>query len=235
MTSSTFDKVTSVEIAVSRVAAHIRELERRYQRPPGSVQLLAVSKTKPVEQIQAALTAGQMAFGENYLEEALEKIEALSGTDCQWHFIGAVQSRKTAAIAAHFDWVHSVDRLKIATRLANHRPTDFHPLNVCIQVNLDGETSKAGISPADVHGLAEACAELPALRLRGLMAIPAPREQFDEQRAIFAQLRQLLVELQQKHPTLDTLSMGMSRDLAAAIAEGATIVRVGTAIFGTRG
>lgn len=203
-------------------------------RKPEEVQLLAVSKTVPVEALRAALDAGQDCFGESYLSEALDKIAALEGRGCAWHFIGPVQSNKTRRIAEHFDWVHSVDRLKIAERLSAQRPDRLPPLNVCLEVNISGEASKAGLRPADVRETAEAVVRLPRLRLRGLMAIPAPSRDPARQRAAFAELRRIFDSLNDRGLGLDTLSMGMSDDLEAAIAEGATIVRVGTAIFGAR-
>lgn len=207
-------------------------------RSTESIQLLAVSKKKPLAAIEAAWAAGQQAFGENYVDEAVDKIQALRAKfphqTPEWHFIGAIQSRKAGLIAQHFDWVHSVDRLKVARKLAQQRPESAQPLSVCIQVNLDEEDSKSGVVSSEVAELADQIAEFPQLQLRGLMSIPAPRQAFDEQRAVFRQLAALLEALKPDHPRLDTLSMGMSADMAAAIHEGATIVRVGTAIFGAR-
>ncbi len=219
---------------LQRVQARLRSAEQRYGRAPGSVQLLAVSKTQPVEALRAALEAGQRAFGENYLQEALDKQQALAGQGAEWHFIGALQSNKTRDVAAHFDWCHTVDRLKIARRLSQQRPDDQPPLNICIQVNVSGEASKAGVAPAETAELATQIAELPGLRLRGLMALPAPAEGFSAQRRPLAALRELQQTLVSSGLALDTLSMGMSGDLEAAVAEGSTIVRVGTAIFGPR-
>lgn len=193
--------------------------------------LLAVSKTQPAEAIREAFDAGLRDFGENYLQEALEKQADLADLPLRWHFIGPIQSNKTKAIAEHFDWVHSVDRLKIAQRLSEQRPDALGPLNICIQVNVSGEASKSGCSPEAVAALAETIATLPRLRLRGLMTIPAPTENPVEQRQAFARLRRLKETL---GADLDTLSMGMSQDLEAAIAEGATWVRIGTALFGAR-
>jgi len=178
--------------------------------------------------------AGQLAFGENYVDEGVEKILSIADPSIEWHFIGAIQSRKCNQIAEHFDWAHGVDRLKTAERLSRFRPESLSPLNVCLQVNLDNESSKSGLPLEEVAELASACQNLPGITLRGLMAIPAPRDNFEQQRQVFDQLRQLLTELQIAQPELDTLSMGMSADMEAAIAEGATIVRVGTAIFGAR-
>ena len=220
--------------AVTAVRARIGELERRYHRTPGSVTLLAVSKTKPPEAVRAAMAAGQHAFGENHLQDAMTKVEALAGEGVSWHFIGAVQSNKTRPIAARFDWVHGIEREKIATRLSAQRPADRGPLDVCIEVNVSGEDTKSGVRPASVEPLARMVRELPGLRLRGLMAIPRPAEDFETQRVPFRLLREILDDLNAKGLGLDTLSMGMTADLEAAIAEGATMVRVGTAIFGAR-
>jgi pyridoxal phosphate enzyme (YggS family) len=207
-------------------------------RPRTGVQLLAVSKTFPPEAVLEAVGAGQRAFGENYLQEALDKIEAvaaaLPGQRLEWHFIGPIQSNKTRPIAAGFDWVHTVERLKIAQRLSEQRPAGLAPLNICLQVNISGEATKSGAAPADLPELARQVALLPNLRLRGLMAIPEPETDVTKQRAAFAQLRALYEALRGGGLALDTLSMGMSADMAAAIAEGATIVRVGSAVFGSR-
>ena len=203
-----------------------------------TVQLLAVSKTFPREAVLEAIAAGQRAFGENYLQEALDKITAVSqavpSTPVEWHFIGPIQSNKTRPIAASFDWVHTVERLKIAQRLSEQRPVELPLLNICLQVNISGEASKSGASPDELLELAQHVAQLPRLRLRGLMAIPEPELDANKQRAAFARLRMLADALRAKGIALDTLSMGMSGDLAAAVAEGATIVRVGSAIFGSR-
>ncbi|AXO86600.1 YggS family pyridoxal phosphate-dependent enzyme [Pseudomonas parafulva] len=200
-------------------------------RDPASVQLLAVSKTKPASAIAELHRAGVRDFGENYLQEALTKQTELSDLPLIWHFIGPIQSNKTKAIAEHFDWVHSVDRLKIAQRLSDQRPTDLPPLNICLQVNVSGEDSKSGCTPEQLPALAQAVAALPNLRLRGLMAIPEPTDDPAAQHAAFARLRQLQEAL---GLGLDSLSMGMSHDLEAAIAQGATWVRIGTALFGAR-
>ena len=219
---------------LNRVRARIAAAEARFGRPPGSVRLLAVSKTWPAADLRAVHAAGQQAFGESYVQEALGKQEALADLELEWHFIGPVQSNKTRDIAGRFHWVHSVDRLKIARRLSAQRPAHLPPLQVCLQVNISGESSKAGCAPGEVEGLAAAVAELPRLRLRGLMAIPAPSDDFQVQRDAFRRLRALQAGLIARGLALDTLSMGMSADLEAAIAEGATMVRVGTALFGTR-
>ena len=223
-----------IATALNTIRARIGELERRYRREPGSVALLAVSKTKPAEAVRAAIAAGQHAFGENHLQDAMTKVDALAGQGVSWHFIGAVQSNKTRSIAAHFDWVHSIEREKIATRLSAQRPGGREPLDVCIEVNVSGEDTKSGVPPADVEPLARLIRELPALRLRGLMAIPRPAEDFEAQRIPFRLLREILDDLNARGFELDTLSMGMTGDLEAAVAEGATIVRIGTAIFGPR-
>lgn len=216
---------------IAKVATRIREAAQAVGRDPDAVGLLAVSKTQSAEAIREANAAGLVHFGENYLQEALEKQASLADLALTWHFIGPIQSNKTKAIAAHFDWVHSVDRLKIAQRLSEQRPAQLPPLNVCLQVNVSGEASKSGCAPDEVEALANAVAALPGLRLRGLMAIPEPSDDPAEQHAAFARLSQLQKQLDLE---LDTLSMGMSQDLEAAIAEGATWVRIGTALFGAR-
>lgn len=215
-----------------RIAAACASAQRDVQ----SVTLLAVSKTFGPDAVRQALAAGQSRFGENYVQEALDKIAALSDarTRLEWHLIGPLQSNKTRAVAEHFDWVHSVDRLKIAQRLSDQRPAHLPPLQVCLQVNISGEASKSGLAPADVPAVAQAVARLPGLRLRGLMAIPEPAGDREAQRRPHRALRELLTRLQAQGLDVDTLSMGMSADLEAAILEGATIVRVGTAIFGQR-
>ena len=208
-------------------------------RDPAHVTLLAVSKTFPAAQVLEAIAAGQHGFGENYLQEALDKIAdikaALPDTHVEWHFIGPIQSNKTRSIAASFDWVHTVERLKVAERLSAQRPAGLPPLNICIQVNISGEASKSGAAPGELLALARQVALLPNLNLRGLMAIPAPEQDGAKQRAAFARVRALADVLREDGLQIDTLSMGMSADMAAAIAEGATIVRVGSAIFGDRG
>lgn len=203
-------------------------------RDAAEVKLLAVSKTFGAAAVRGLAGCGQREFGENYLQEALDKQAALRDLPLVWHFIGPIQSNKTRAIAENFGWVHSVDRLKIAERLSAQRPAGLPPLQVCIEVNVSGEASKGGVAPAELPALAAAVAALPGLRLRGLMAIPAPVSEVAAQRAAFRQVRELYDALRAQGLALDTLSMGMSGDLAAAILEGATIVRVGTAIFGSR-
>ncbi len=203
-------------------------------RQAAEITLLAVSKTFPAASVRQAYAAGQHAFGENYLQEALDKMAALHDLPLEWHFIGPIQSNKTRAIAEHFAWVHSVDRLKIAERLSAQRPSGMAPLNICIQVNVSGEESKSGAAPDEVEQLAKQIAQLPYLRLRGLMAIPAPAPDSAAQRVPFAHLRKLMHYLNGRGLRLDTLSMGMSQDMRAAIQEGATIVRIGSAIFGQR-
>lgn len=219
---------------LATVHEQIKAAELKFGRKPGSVQLLAVSKTRPIEDLQQAQQAGQTAFGENYLQDALPKIAALTDPKPEWHFIGPIQSNKTRDIAEHFDWVHSLDRLKIAQRLNEQRPDELPALSVCLQVNIDNEASKSGALPSEVLELAAKIHLLPKLRLRGLMAIPAATPDFAQQRQAFHQLRVLYEQLQQQGIPVDTLSMGMSNDLEAAIAEGSTMVRIGTAIFGKR-
>ncbi|UWE15492.1 YggS family pyridoxal phosphate-dependent enzyme [Herbaspirillum huttiense] len=230
---------------MSSIAQHLQHVQQQIAqaagqagRVPSSVQLLAVSKTFGPEAVAEAVAAGQRAFGENYLQEALDKIAALPAlvpdTPLEWHFIGPIQSNKTRPIAEHFDWVHSVDRLKIAQRLSEQRPEELGALNICLQVNISAEASKSGLSPEELPEVAAQVAQLPRLRLRGLMAIPAPSDDMKQQRAAFAAVRGLYEQLRTVGLPLDTLSMGMSADLEAAVAEGATIVRVGSAIFGAR-
>jgi pyridoxal phosphate enzyme (YggS family) len=216
---------------LSALAARIQRAAEAVGRDPAGVHLLAVSKTKPASAIREIHAAGVRDVGENYLQEALGKQQALGDLPLIWHFIGPIQSNKTKAIAEHFDWVHSVDRLKIAQRLSEQRPQGLPPLNICLQVNVSGEDSKSGCAAADLPALAHAVAALPNLRLRGSMAIPEPSEDRAEQEAAFATLRQLQDSL---NLGMDTLSMGMSHDLEAAIAQGATWVRIGTALFGAR-
>lgn len=204
------------------------------QRPSGSVRLLAVSKTKPAASVVEAASAGQRDFGENFVQEAIPKIAEVNRDDLAWHFIGHLQSNKTRQVAENFSWVHTVDRLKIAARLSRQRPHHSAALNVCIQVNVDNEPGKAGVSAAELTGVAAAVAELPRLKLRGLMCIPAVRRSFEAQREPFRKLRHLAESLAEAGIRIDTLSMGMTADFRAAVHEGATIVRIGTALFGER-
>ncbi|WP_447795082.1 YggS family pyridoxal phosphate-dependent enzyme [Pseudomonas farris] len=217
---------------ILQVSSRIQAAAKAARRDEHTIQLLAVSKTKPAEALREAYAAGLRDFGENYLQEALSKQLELADLPLIWHFIGPIQSNKTRAIAEHFDWVHSVDRLKIAQRLSEQRPADLPPLNICIQVNVSGEASKSGCTPADLPALANAIGALPRLKLRGLMAIPEPTEDRAAQDAAFAAVQSLQASL---NLPLDTLSMGMSHDLESAIAMGATWVRIGTALFGARG
>ena len=203
-------------------------------RAPQDIELLAVSKTFSADAVREAYDAGQRCFGENYVQEGIEKIAALHDLKIEWHFIGPIQSNKTRPIAEHFDWVHGIERLKIAERLSAQRPAGFPPLQVCLQVNVSGEASKSGVAPEEINALAVQVAKLPNLQLRGLMAVPAPSDDVAEQRAAFTQLRVLFERLKRDGLQLDTLSMGMSHDFSAAIAEGATMVRIGSAIFGNR-
>jgi pyridoxal phosphate enzyme (YggS family) len=230
--------MATIAATLHQVRARVAQACAAAQRDVQSVTLLAVSKTFGADAVREAFTAGQRDFGENYVQEALRKMSDLTElrTALGWHLIGALQSNKTREAAENFDWVHCVDRLKIARRLAAQRPADRRPLQLCIEVNLSGEASKSGVAPADVAALALAIAELPRERvqLRGLMSIPAPQQGFEAQRRPHRALRDLLVAVNEQGLALDTLSMGMSDDLEAAIYEGATIVRVGTAIFGSR-
>lgn len=226
--------MTTISKALQAVRERIARAAVQSARAPTSIALLAVSKTFGPEMIRAAISAGQYAFGESYLQEALPKIAALSDLAIEWHFIGPLQSNKTKSIAQSFAWVHSVDRTKIAQRLAEHRGPDLPALNVCLQVNVSGEASKSGVAPSELISLARAVYALPHLKLRGLMAIPAPTDEVAAQRAAFRRVRGLFEQLKREGFAVDTLSMGMSHDLEAAINEGATIVRIGSAIFGER-
>jgi hypothetical protein len=230
--------MSSIAENLQAVQRAIVAAARKAGREPREVGLLAVSKTFGADAVREAMAAGQTAFGENYLQEALDKMADLArlapALKPEWHFIGPIQSNKTRPIAEHFAWVHSVDRLKIAQRLSDQRPEALPPLNICLQVNISNEASKSGVAPADVAALAREVARLPRLALRGLMAIPEPAQDEAAQRAPFRQLRELADGLRAQGIAIDTLSMGMSADLAAAIAEGATLVRIGTAIFGKR-
>lgn len=226
--------MTPISANLQAVHARIDAAARAVGRDPATVSLLAVSKTWPAESVRDAAAAGQRAFGENYVQEGCAKAAALADLGLEWHFIGPLQSNKTRPVAEAFDWVHSVDRLKIAERLSAQRPPEKPPLNVCLQVNVSGEATKSGCAPAETAALARAVAALPGLRLRGLMCIPEPTDDVAAQRAPFRALRDLGERLRQDGLALDVLSMGMSHDIEAAIAEGATLVRVGTAIFGER-
>ena len=223
-------------IATNLQAVHhtIVEAAQQAGRDPATITLIAVSKTFPTEAVREAYQAGQRAFGESYLQEALDKINTLQDLPIEWHFIGPIQSNKTRSIAENFSWVHSVDRLKIAERLSSQRSAHLPPLNICLQVNVSGEDSKSGATPDEVVKLARQIAQLPNLKLRGLMAIPAPAAGIEDQRKPFAQLHELFDHVNAQGLHLDTLSMGMSQDLEAAIPEGTTIVRIGSAIFGSR-
>lgn len=223
----------SIASCLEQVRLRMREAEEKYGRPPGVVKLLAVSKSQLVSAIQEAFTAGQALFGENYIQEALPKMDALKALPLEWHFIGAVQSNKIKKIAEHFDWVDSVDSLDIAKRLNACRRITLPPLNICIEVNLAAEPAKRGIFPNQLKGLITEIIKLPRLCCRGLMVIPPPEKTIKKQREIFAELRQLW-EAHQSLATWDVLSMGMSHDFESAIAEGTTLVRIGTAIFGER-
>jgi pyridoxal phosphate enzyme (YggS family) len=230
--------MSTIEQNLQAVHRSIAAAAAEAGRAPEGVALLAVSKTFDAQAVVEAARAGQRAFGENYLQEAVDKIAAVAAAlpqaALEWHFIGPIQSNKTRPIAEHFDWVHTVEREKIAQRLSEQRPAGLAPLNICLQVNISGEASKSGVAPAELAALAHKVAALPNLRLRGLMAIPEPASEFERQRAAFRQLRQLYEQLRGDGLALDTLSMGMSADMRAAVVEGATIVRVGSAIFGSR-
>jgi hypothetical protein len=226
--------MTAILSNLQAVQQAIAASAQQAQRNPTDIQLLAVSKTFPAAAVREAFAAGQRAFGENYLQEALEKMEQLRDLPLEWHFIGPIQSNKTRQIAENFAWVHSVDRLKIAQRLSEQRPSNLPPLNICLQVNISEEGSKSGLAAEEIEELARQVAQLPNLKLRGLMAIPAPEQDFAAQREAFAQLHELYKYLNNHGVVLDALSAGMSHDFAAAIHEGATIIRIGTAIFGKR-
>jgi pyridoxal phosphate enzyme (YggS family) len=228
------DNSSSPEKRLRRVQQQIAQALAQCQRPSDAASLLAVSKGRPASELLALCQSGQHRFGENYLQEALQKMAQLNDCDIEWHFIGPIQSNKTREIATHFSWVHSVDRLKIAQRLSDQRPDHLPPLNICLQVNVSDEASKSGCSLEQLPQLAAEVIKLPRLKLRGLMAIPAYSDDFETQRRPFRRLRQAWERLRGDNLALDTLSMGMSGDLAAAIAEGATLVRIGTALFGPR-
>lgn len=220
---------------ITKVLREVSTAAEKYGRSADGIRVLAVSKTHGADAVRAAAACGLTEFGENYLQEALGKIRDLAGLGLSWHFIGPLQSNKTRAVAEHFAWVHSVDREKLLRRLSDQRPADAPPLNICLQVNISGEASKAGVAPADLDGLLAVAAGLPRLRLRGLMAIPAPAAGFDAQRQPLDALAALFDDARRRYPQMDTLSMGMSADLEAAIAAGSTLLRIGTAIFGQRG
>ena len=226
--------MTTIEERLASVRSRIDTACLACGRLPSEVSLLAVSKTFPVADVLEAYKAGQLAFGENYIQEAIEKMAALRHIPLQWHCIGPVQSNKTRLVAEHFDWMHTVDRLKIAQRLSDQRPAGMPDLQVCIQVNVDAGVHKSGIAPEEVLALAQAVVRLPRIRLRGLMCIPEPAKDAESARQVFARVADLLGECQQAGLAMDTLSMGMSDDLEAAVAAGSTMVRVGSAIFGAR-
>ena len=231
--------MTSIKQNIHQITLQIENSIQKCGRRPNSVQLLAVSKTKPIELLEQAIEIGQRAFGENYVQEGIEKVQYFqknhSDTPLEWHFIGPIQSNKTRPIAEHFNWVHSVERLKIAQRLNEQRPKELGELNVLIQVNISSEESKSGTTSDEVMELAAAINAMPNLTLRGLMSIPANVSNYDEQLAAFTQLASIQNQLRAQYPQVDTLSMGMSGDMDAAIEAGSTMVRIGTAIFGTRG
>ena len=225
----------SISQNLFQIQQQIQQFSQQANRSENAVRLLAVSKTKPVEVIQAAIDAGQRAFGENYVQEGVEKVQFFANrTDLEWHFIGNLQSNKTRVVAEHFGWVQTIDRLKIAQRLNEQRPTNLAPLNVLIQINISDEGSKSGIQPDEMLSLATEIAQLPNLKLRGLMAIPKPESDPTQQKIALCAMQQLFQQLQAKFKGIDTLSMGMSDDMSAAIECGSTMVRIGTAIFGAR-
>lgn len=216
------------------IQSHLCNTVKSGKSPDKPVTLLAVSKTWPAEKLRELAEAGQRCFGENYLQEALVKIEALNDLDLEWHFIGPIQSNKTRDIAEHFDWVQSVERIKIARRLSEQRPASLSTLNICIQVNIDKEASKSGVMPDELMALAEELIQFPNLVLRGLMVIPSKTDELEQQQASFSQAKALFEQLRKKVPSVDTLSMGMSNDMVAAIEQGSTMVRIGSALFGQR-
>lgn len=230
--------MSTIQQNLQDVRNRIAAAAQGYARAPEEVTLLAVSKTKPVAAIAEAIAAGQRTFGENYVQEGVDKVQHFAalpeGATLDWHFIGPLQSNKSRLVAEHFAWCHTVDRLRIAQRLSDQRPADMPPLNVLIQINISDEQSKSGIVLAELPALAEAVVALPNVRLRGLMAIPAPQEDYQSQLAVFRQMHDAFLALQQHYPQVDTLSMGMTDDMTAAIAAGSTLVRIGTAIFGAR-
>jgi len=220
--------------SVAAIKSRIERAASACGRDPGSITLIAVAKSQSAESVRRVATAGVTDFGENYLQEAVAKMDALAALDLRWHFIGGIQSNKTRTIAERFDWVHSIDRLGVARRLSEQRPFHAPPLNVCLQVALSVEERKGGVAPGHLAELAAGVAILPRLRLRGLMCVPAPQTDPQAQRAVFAELRRAAEELNRAGAGLDTLSMGMSGDFESAIAEGATCIRIGTALFGAR-
>lgn len=223
----------SISENLSRIQQQIEQISAKYQRE--NVRLLAVSKTKPVQAIEEAIRADQCAFGENYVQEGVEKIAYFSGNkSLEWHFIGPLQSNKSRLVAEHFDWIQTMDRFKIAERLNDQRPEHLRPLNVLIQINISDESSKSGIQPEEMFSLAEKISQFPRLKLRGLMAIPKPESEPEQQKIALRKMKDLFNRLQQRFESVDTLSMGMSDDMASAIECGSTIVRIGTAIFGER-
>lgn len=230
--------MSTIQQNLQDVRSRIAAAAQGCARAPEEITLLAVSKTKPVAAIAEAIAAGQRAFGENYVQEGVDKVQHFAtqpeGATLDWHFIGPLQSNKSRLVAEHFAWCHTVDRLRIAQRLSDQRPAGMPPLNVLIQINISDEQSKSGIVLAELPALAEAVAALPNVTLRGLMAIPAPEENYQRQLAVFGQMSDAFQALQQHYPQVDTLSMGMTDDMAAAIAAGSTLVRIGTAIFGAR-
>lgn len=219
---------------LAQIRNQISDAEKQFKREAASVCLLAVSKTRPIDAIMQAINAGQRHFGENYCQEAVEKIQTISHPELIWHFIGPIQSNKTRDIANHFSWVHTVDRIKIARRLNDSRPEHLPPLNICIQINVSGEDSKSGIELDDIDDFLEELKPFKRLKTRGLMSLPAPSNNFAEQRQSFSALNHKFQSLKQTLPEFDTLSIGTTQDMIAAIAEGATIIRIGTALFGPR-
>ena len=226
--------MSSIAENLNSVDQLIHQAAQQAHRDPAEITLLAVSKTRSADELREIYQHGQRHFGENYLQESLEKKEALQDLEIIWHFIGPIQSNKTRSIAENFDWVHSVDRLKIAQRLSEQRPEHLSPLNICLQINISHEESKSGCLPNEAEALLKQIAMLPHLTVRGLMAIPAATDDVAEQKAALAQMQALFISLKSTHPELDTLSMGMSGDMQIAIQEGATMVRIGTALFGPR-
>ena len=230
--------MNTVQDNLLNIKNEIKKIAKECGRDPNTIQLIAVSKTKPVEQIMEAINAGQLAFGENYVQEGIEKIQYfkknMPNNDLIWHFIGPLQSNKSKLVAEHFDWMHTIDRFKIAQRLSDQRPNHMAKLNVLIQVNISQEASKSGVKPEEVTDLVKQIVALPNLNLRGLMAIPEIENDYDKQLNVFTKMQQLLYSLQKDYPFMDTLSMGMSGDMPAAISAGSTMVRIGTAIFGAR-